>query len=229
MSKPKLISFDCYGTLIDWETGILSALEPVLAAHGCALPNAEILRRYARIESTLQKGPYQSYREILRGVTRQFGVELDFAPTGSELDAIPDSLPNWQPFPDTVAALKQLKRQHRLAILSNIDDDLFAATAKHLEVAFDLVITAQQLSCYKPERRNFEVLRERGGVAPSELLHAAESVYHDIIPARELGLKTAWVNRRNQCTISLTGPPDPREQPDFECVDLQALVELLGG
>lgn len=150
MTTPKLISFDCYGTLIDWEAGILSALKPVLARHDCHISDTEILRHYARIESTLEAGPYQSYCSILRGITEQLGLDLGFTPAADELDALPRSLADWQPFSDTVSALAALKSRYPLAIISNIDDDLFAATARNLHVAFDFVITAQQVQSYNP-------------------------------------------------------------------------------
>ena len=135
---------------MDWETGILSALKPILTRHYICLADAQILQDYARIESSLQHGPYQTYRGILRAVMWQLGLELKFTPTTTELDCLAESLAHWLPFSDTVSALQALKTRYQLAIVSNIDDDLFAATAQQLSVRLDFIITAQQVQSYKP-------------------------------------------------------------------------------
>ena len=194
-SRFRIITFDCYGTLIDWETGILGAVRPILSAHGAHLNDAEILRVYAEIEADEESGEYRSYQEILRAVVRGFGTRLGFAPTTHEQQSLPDSLPNWKPFPDSVAALKRLKAKFNLGILSNVDDELFSATARQLEVNFDHVITAAQARAYKPSLKLFQLAQSRIGLPPQEWLHAAQSVYHDVVPGRSLGLSTVWVNR----------------------------------
>ena len=125
-SRFRVLTFDCYGTLIDWETGIFSALRPILAAHGKTLDDAEFLRTYSELEAEAEAGEYFSYREVLQSVVRGFGEELGFSPSVAEVESLPESLANWQPFPDTVAGLRKLKRHYALAIMSNIDDDLFA-------------------------------------------------------------------------------------------------------
>jgi 2-haloacid dehalogenase len=190
-----VITFDCYGTLIDWERGILGALQPVLLAHGVVIPDHEVLAAYSRIEPALQAGPYRPYREVLREVVAGFGREFDFTPTRAERDAIVNALPSWGPFPDTVDALRRLGAGRRLGILSNIDRDLFGTSAVHLQVRFDLVITAEDVRSYKPGHAHFQALLAHTGLAAERHLHAAESLFHDIAPANALGIPSAWVTR----------------------------------
>src|SRR3954469_5071431 len=149
-SQFECLTFDCYGTLIDWETGILSALKPLLAAHNKNLADEALLEMYGSFESQIESGEYMSYRHVLQRVTQRIAARLSFPLYEGEIDILPNSLKNWVPFPDTVEALKHLKTKYRLAIISNTDDDLFAETATLLEVPFDHVITAQQVRSYKP-------------------------------------------------------------------------------
>jgi len=221
----QVLTFDCYGTLIDWETGIFSALRPILAAHGKSIADTELLRAYSELESEAERGEFRSYRQVLESVVRGFGERLGFKPTEAQARSLPDSLANWRPFPDTVAALQKLKTRYQLAVISNVDDDLFAATARRLEVPFDHVITAQQARAYKPSMRVFNLAQQRIAVASAQWLHAAQRNYHDVVPARSLGIATVWVNR-----------PSPRPgagaakaaegEPDLEVPDLKTLAEL---
>ena len=194
-SRFEILTFDCYGTLIDWETGILSALHRILSAHGKRIDDATLLKLYGDFEQSSEHGVFHPYREVLASVVRQFGIELGFSPTTEDLRSLPDSLPSWKPWPDTVAALHRLKTRYRLAILSNIDDDLFAATRPLLEVDFDEVITAQQAQAYKPSLKLFELALSRVNAPAHRVLHVGQSIYHDVIPAQALGLATVWVNR----------------------------------
>jgi 2-haloacid dehalogenase len=191
----EILTFDCYGTLIDWEAGILPALHRVLRAHGKQVDDATLLKLYGDFEQRSELEPFQPYREVLASVVRQFGSELGFMPTASEVRSLSDSLPDWKPWPDTVAALRQLKTRFRLAILSNVDDDLFAATRPQLGVEFDDVITAQQARAYKPSFKLFELALSRINAPAHRVLHVGQSIYHDVIPAQALGLATVWVNR----------------------------------
>jgi 2-haloacid dehalogenase len=251
----QVLTFDCYGTLIDWETGILAALKPVLEEHRVELSDNEILRLYAQFESQAETGEYIKYREVLQQVMREFGGRFDFVPSEKELTALEESLPNWRPFEDTVAALRALKSlplpnefgsathhgndksthsravgdptKYRLGIISNVDDDLFAQSAKQLEVNFDLVITAEQVGAYKPSLENFNAAIKRSGVPKDRILHIAQSIYHDIVPAKQLGLATVWVNRRHgQRGSGATLPAHAK--PDVEVPDLRALVSMMG-
>jgi len=191
----EILTFDCYGTLIDWETGLLSALHRILSAHAKKIDDATLLQLYGNFEQRSEQGAFRPYREVLQSVVQQFGDELGFVPTVEEIRSLPDSLALWKPWPDTVAALHQLKSRYRLAILSNVDDDLFAATRPQLEVEFDEVITAQQAQAYKPSLKIFEFALARIQVPAHRILHVGQSVYHDVIPAQALGLATVWVNR----------------------------------
>jgi 2-haloacid dehalogenase len=224
----EVISFDCYGTLIDWEAGILGALKPVLANHGVTLADRDILECYARFESGLQQGEYLDYRSVLRAVVGAFGRHCGFVPAAAEVGCLEESLPGWRPFSDTVGALQALKPRYRLIVLSNIDDDLFAGTAPHLEIAFDQVITAQQLRSYKPALQNFRQLIRRSGTGPKGILHVAESLYHDIAPARQLGLRSVHVDRGggragSGATLSMAA------EPDLVVPDLRSVVGAVFG
>jgi len=194
-TRYEILTFDCYGTLINWEAGILSALHRILSAHAKTLDDGTLLKLYGDFELRSEEGIFRPYKQVLASVVRQFGTQLGFTPTAEEIRLLPDSLPTWKPWPDTVAALKLLKSRFRLAILSNVDDDLFAATQLQLGVDFDEVITAQQAQAYKPSLKLFELALSRINAPAHRVLHVGQSIYHDVIPAQALGLATVWVNR----------------------------------
>ncbi len=221
----EVMTFDCYGTLIDWETGLLRALRPVLSGHEIELTDEKILEYYAKFETEAESGSYQPYKQVLETVLRAFGRELHFEPTQEQLDEFSTCVRMWPAFPDSARALAELKRKFKLVILSNIDDDLFAFSQEKLGIRFHDVITAEQVGSYKPALRNFKVAIARVGVPKGRILHVAQSLFHDHQPAKELGLKTVWVNRRQ----GKSGPgatPPAEAKPDFEVPDLQSLVEL---
>ena len=223
----KALSFDCYGTLIDWESGILGALRPVLLTHAIDLSDDEILELYSGMEAEAEEGEYVRYREVLNQVVRKIGERLGFVPTPAELDSLAKSLKGWKPFPDTVRALQTLRQSFRLAVISNIDDDLFALSAKYLKVEFDRVITAEQAKAYKPSLHIFKLAVARIGVAPERILHVAQSTYHDIRPAKTMGLSTVWVNRRTG-KKGFGATPSASARPDLELPDLKTLVSIMG-
>jgi 2-haloacid dehalogenase len=194
-SRFEILTFDCYGTLIDWETGILAALHRILAAHNQSIDDATLLKLYGDFEQLSEQGEFHPYREVLQSVVRRFGAELGFAPTPEQVRSLPESLATWKPWPDTVDALRWLKSRFRLAVVSNVDDDLFATTRPQLEVDFDEVITAQQAHAYKPSLKMFELALSRINAPAHRILHVAQSVYHDVVPAQSLGLATVWVDR----------------------------------
>jgi 2-haloacid dehalogenase len=217
------ITFDCYGTLIDWEAGILPALRGVLAAHRQSMPDATLLELYGEFEAQAETGPYVSYRSVLESVVRQFGERCDFRPSPADLRSLHESIPAWTPFPDTVASLQKLAQRYQLAVISNIDDDLFAETRKHLGVEFADVITAQQARSYKPSLNNFRLALRKLGIEPSRLLHAAQSVYHDVVPAQSLGIRAVWVNRES-ARPGVGAVRVASGKPDLEVPDLATLA-----
>jgi len=222
------LTFDCYGTLIDWETGILAALRPVVEAHDVDASDGELLELYGELEAAEERRSYRPYRDVLRGVVVAFGDRLNFRPSLEQINSLPESLPSWPPFPDTVAALARLKQKYQLGIISNTDDDLFARTAAKLQVPFDWIITAQQVKSYKPSRNNFQRAAEKIGLPKEKILHVAQSLYHDIVPTRELGWANVWVNRRT----GKRGPGATKTasiMPDLEVPDLKSLAELALG
>ena len=195
------LTFDCYGTLIDWETGIAAALEPLAARAGRSIAPEERVAAFGRHEHEEQaRAPAALYPEILAGVhvaiAREWGVE----PDPDLARAFGESVPDWPAFPDSAEALRYLERHYRLVILSNVHRAGFAASNEKLEVEFDAIYTAQDIGSYKPDPRNFHYLLEHlerdFGVASTSILHTAESLFHDCATARSLGLATAWIHRR---------------------------------
>jgi 2-haloacid dehalogenase len=218
------LTFDCYGTLIDWDRGILSTVRPILAAQGRNLSDAGILELFAAIERTEEAGEYRTYRQILEAVMTKMAARLAVRISSQEVRSLPDSLGDWAPFSDTVAALKKLKQRYKLAVISNTDDDLFARTATHLEVPFDAIITAQQARCYKPSLNNFRLALERLSAPPEKVLHVAQSLYHDVAPANELGIASVWVNRNERAGAS--GGAAGAAKPDLVVADMATLATL---
>jgi 2-haloacid dehalogenase len=223
----EVLTFDCYGTLIDWETGIWAALLSSLLPRGIAAVKGEVLEVYARLEFDAERGEYHAYKQVLGKVLAGLGDHLGFKPTPKELQRFSESIKDWPAFPDSARALKALKKRYKLAVISNVDDDLFAFSARRLHATFDWVITAQQAKSYKPSLNNFELAFERIGLPKEKILHVAQSLFHDIVPAKALGLSTVWVNRRhNQAGFGATLPA--QAQPDFEVPNLITLAEKMG-
>ena len=221
------LTFDCYGTLIDWETGILTAVLPILARRGIGAEAERLLQLYAKYEAEQEAGPYKPYRDVLQDVMTRIAGELGFVPTAAELQVLPDSVGHWPPFADTVAALTRLQTRYKLVIISNIDDAMFAETNALLHVVFDDIITAQQVGSYKPALQNFHFALARLGVPLQQVLHVAQGLYHDHVPAKALGLTTVWVNRPSR--LPGTGLALPVQvSPDLEVPDLQSLVDMMG-
>jgi 2-haloalkanoic acid dehalogenase type II len=190
-----VVTFDCYGTLVDWETGIQSAFEAFAGESG--LQASDLREAYERIEPVVESEPYRTYREVLAESARRAASVLGLALDDSRASAFAESLPEWRPFPDTNPALERLVDSgYSLGILSNTDDDLIAATCRHFTVPFDVVITAQQVRSYKPSHGHF--LEARSRIGSSRWIHAAQSHHHDIVPTNTLGIPNAWINRHGQ-------------------------------
>jgi len=208
------LTFDCYGTLIDWERGILAALKID------ADPD-EVLAAYGELESELEAGEYLRYREVLArcydGLAERFGLRPDGR------DAFADAVGDWPPFPDSRDALARLKERYKLGVITNCDDDLFARSNARLGVEFDWVITAQQVGAYKPSTRGFEEAFSRIELPRERILHVAQSLFHDHVTAKRLGLSTVWIDRRAGRRGGATPPAEA--QPDATFPDMASFAE----
>ncbi len=198
----KALTFDCYGTLIDWETGIWDAFQPLISFNsGAGLGRKAALEAFAAHESRVEsKNPGILYPEVLERVHHAVAQQVDLQ-TSEELDRdFGQSLPHWPAFPDSAEALRYLKQRYRLVILSNVNRDGFISSNRKLGVEFDAVYTAEDIGTWKPDPANFEFmlehLRRDLGLQPADILHTAQSLYHDHVPAQKLGLATAWIDRQ---------------------------------
>jgi 2-haloacid dehalogenase len=222
-----VLTFDCYGTLIDWEAGLWASLAPVFQAHQVTIAPEQALELYGEFEAAAEAGAYCDYKTILRTALNGIGTRLGFTPTPAERDAFSWAVKDWPAFPDSPGALQALQTKYRLGIISNIDDDLFALSNQRLQAQFDWIVTAQQVQSYKPSVRNFRAAFARIGVPPHRILHVAQSLFHDIVPAKSLGLATVWVNRRhNKPGFGATPPAEAT--PDMEVPDLTGLAAAVG-
>jgi 2-haloacid dehalogenase len=222
-----VLTFDCYGTLIDWESGIWDALRPVLTAHKCPLSQEQALELYGEFESKAESEEYHEYKTILAMVLEMFAGRLGFKPSLAELQRFSVCVKEWPAFPDSARALQALHKKYKLAIISNVDDDLFIYSERKLQVKFDWIITAKQAKSYKPSLNNFHLAIERIGLPQDKILHVAQSLYHDIAPARKLGLANVWINRRHGKT-GFGATPAAHIQSDLEVPDLESLAKLTG-
>ena len=227
-SRFDAITFDCYGTLIDWEQGILNALQPVLAPHGVDAGEDELLERYARHEAALEAGAYLPYREVLAGSLRGLCGELGFSPSDDDARGFAQALGDWPAFHDTAPALRRLHERFRLGVITNCDRDLFALSNRRLGVTFDWVVTAQDARAYKPGHAPFELAFSTIDVPRDRILHAAQSLFHDHVPGKKLGLTTVWVDRRHGRPGSGATPP-ASATPDLTVPDMRTLAEVALG
>ena len=219
MRRYDALTFDCYGTLIDWERGIGEAFEVASRADGHPVDRGAVIAAYHAVEPAIEAERYRPYREVLALAARRVSERLGWRLAPGREAFLSESLPSWPPFPDTNAALGRLAGNgYRLAILSNVDDDLLAATRRQLAVDFEFVVTAQQVGSYKPASAHFETARKRLGGA--RWLHVAQSYFHDIAPARRLGIASAWINRT---AARRSGD----EQPDAEFGTLAEAADWL--
>jgi 2-haloacid dehalogenase len=218
------LTFDCYGTLIDWETGLLDAMRPILDAHGVEATDDEVLGRFAVHEGAIEAGPYRTYREVLAAVLRGIGTDLGFEPTDAEVATFSGSVVDWPAFSDSASALARLATRYRLGVITNCDDDLFAASNRRLGVGFDWIVTAQQVRSYKPDDANFRAAVARMGLPLDRILHVAQSLYHDHVPAKALGLTTVWIDRRHGRAGGGATPP-AEATPDATYPDMASFAE----
>ena len=226
------LTFDCYGTLIDWEAGILTALRPWTAGQRVEVDDEELLAAFGRAEARREAAePAAPYPRILAGVLDDLAEEFGAAASREETEAFGGSVKDWPAFPDSAAALAYLRRHYRLVIVSNVDRASFRHSNDRLGVTFDAVVTAEDAGAYKPAPNHFELALVRlaeMGVAKDRVLHVAQSLYHDHVPAKRLGLATMWVNRRGdrgQGGGATPAVPAP-VTPDGEVPTLAALADL---
>jgi 2-haloalkanoic acid dehalogenase type II len=220
LSDVEALSFDCYGTLIDWEAGLSAVLMPWAGEHRLPLTREQLLEIYAECEAQAeQRTPGALYPDILAASMRAFGARLGVDVSDEQARRLAVSVPDWPAFPDSVAALAALSERYKLIILSNVDRDSFAASNARLGVRFDAIITAQDVGSYKPAPANFTALLERAvelGIDRGRLLHVAQSLFHDHIPAKRAGLATVWIDRRRgRAGGGATPPPPEQVQPDW--------------
>ena len=230
-----VLTFDCYGTLIDWESGIWAALQPLLEDNESALERAEVLGAFARAESSQQSAtPGLRYPEILRHTHEVLATDLGLTSTPPMAEAFGDSVSEWPAFDDSVDALTRLQRHVKLVILSNVDRRSFAGSNARLAVTFDAIYTAEDVGRYKPDPANFEYLRTHLAtdldVGPESVLHTAQSVFHDLVPASRAGLATAWIDRQHLSRggdWGATAPVEEIPEPDFVFFSMAELADAV--
>lgn len=224
-SRFDAVTFDCYGTLIDWERGILNALQPVLAPRGIGWSEDELLERYARHEAALEAGDYLSYRDVLAASLRGLCEELGFAASDDEVGAFAQALGDWPAFHDSAPALRRLHERFKLGVITNCDRDLFALSNRRLGVTFGWIVTAEDARAYKPTLAPFELAFATIDAPRKRILHVAQSLFHDHVPGQQLGLTTVWVNRRRG-RDGFGATPVASATPDLTVPDMKTLADV---
>jgi 2-haloacid dehalogenase len=225
-----VLTFDCYGTLIDWESGIVTALQPLLARAGQSLAREAVLTMFSQHETLLEHAnPTLRYSELLARVHDELATGWGVAPDAAESQRFGASVGDWPAFPDTVASLRYLQQHYKLVILSNVDRDSFRTTRPRLGVTFDAIYTAEDVGSYKPDPRNFVYLIEHlaaMGIDKSAILHTAQSLFHDHAPANAGGLASAWIDRRHDVAgWGATAAPPADVHYDFRFISLAEMVD----
>jgi 2-haloacid dehalogenase len=229
LSDFQVLTFDCYGTLIDWESGLLTALAPLRAGSATQLSDEAVLAAFAQHESAQQaRTPAMPYATLLATVHGQLAAAWGAAPDPDADRRFGASVGAWPAFPDTADALRYLRQHFRLMILSNVDHASFAGSLPRLGVSFDAVHTAQDIGSYKPDPRNFAYLLERlaaANIGKGQVLHVAQSLFHDHVPANAIGLASAWIDRRHAVGGSgATAPVGADVRYDFRFASLADLA-----
>ena len=228
----EVLSFDCYGTLIDWETGILAVLRPWADAHRASVSDEAILTAYSAHEArSEEEHPTELYPQVIARSMRALGAELGLPVNDAEADRLARSVPDWPAFPDSAGALRRLSERCRLVILSNVDRASFAGSNRRLGVTFTSILTAQDVGSYKPDPRNFAALSaevQRLGVASDRHLHVAQSLFHDHVPAKAAGLATVWIDRRHgRPGWGATPAPPAGVAPDWTFPSMDAFADAV--
>lgn len=223
------LSFDCYGTLIDWEQGLSASLQPWAARLGLTISDEELLALYGSCEAAMEEDrPGDRYPAIVAASLRLMGRRLGVTVSDEDAERLGGSVPDWPAFPDSPAALADLAKHFRLIILSNVDRASFAGSHRRLGVTFSAIVTAEDVGSYKPSPRNFDALLAevaRLGIGPGKLLHVAQSLFHDHVPAKAAGLPTVWINRRHtRPGWGATPAPPAPVVPDWEFPSMAAFA-----
>ncbi len=227
----KVLTFDCYGTLIDWERGIFAALGPLLERGGLDLSREAVLEAFAERESAQQAAtPGLLYPDLLARVHTRLAADWGVDAADEMHRRFGQSVPDWPAFADSAAALLYLKKYFKLVILSNIDRESFKASNRKLEVVFDAIYTAQDVGSYKPDPRNFDYLlsglRADLGLGKDDVLHTAQSLFHDHVPAKRIGLACAWIDRRKgQEGWGATAPPEEIPEVEFHFASMADIAD----
>ncbi len=233
LTRFRALTFDCYGTLIDWEAGIITAMRPFLIAHGHAATDGDILARFAAAETIhQQRMPSAPYPEILAHCFLDIATGLELPRDEAAAQTFGASVADWPPFPDSIDALRYLKQHFLLTVVSNVDRGSFAASHAQLGEPFDLIVTAADVGAYKPDPKPFQQaleLLDARGITATEIAHVAQSLFHDHVPAKRLGLKTVWIDRQGGGTGERRGggaTPSAADAPtpDLRLPDLAALA-----
>jgi 2-haloacid dehalogenase len=221
----EVLTFDCYGTLIDWEAGLVGALREALPG-AAGVGDDELLETYARHEAEAEKPPYRSYREVLAAGVRGVADDLGLTVAGDAVARFSESVRDWPAFPDSSEALARLHDRFRLGVITNCDSDLFAASSERLGTDFDWVVTAEAARAYKPALAGFELAFATIPVPRERILHVAQSLFHDHVPAKLLGLTTVWIDRRHDRPGSGATPP-AEAAPDATYPSMQAFADAV--
>ena len=201
MPLPKdiqFVSFDCYGTLIDWENGVYNAFQKEADRDGFTINRDVLIKRFIEIQHEIQAGSYELYAEVLRRNAVKVAAELEWQLESSRAQFLPDSVPRWMPFRETNAQLEKFAKKFEIGILSNIDDKLLGATRRHFRADFDLVVTAQQVRSYKPDEAHFKECARRIDKRKKNWVHIASGYPTDIEPCLKLKIPVIWVNRHGE-------------------------------
>jgi 2-haloacid dehalogenase len=218
----KLISFDCYGTLVDWKRSLQDILNPFITRHSLNITADKLYELFLNADQKNITCEYKPYSEVLVAVMDEIGKGLKIDLKHAERTCLIDRFGDWTAFPDSSDSLQELKKRYKLAVISNVDDELFSVTKRCLGVSFDYIVTAKQVGSYKPSKNNFIRALEIFGLPKERILHVSQSIYHDIIPTNELGWSNVWINRYNEPKRT-----DPAEMADLEMPDLESLVGVI--
>jgi 2-haloacid dehalogenase len=227
LKNKKFMTFDCYGTLIDWESGIVKTLQPILKKTGFDITTEEILKIYSELESNAEKGAFVNYKTILRKISKGFLSNFKIEPTKYNTDVLIDGFKQFEPFPDTVAALKMLGKKYDLGIISNVDKDIFKYSLKKIGVDIPFIVTSDSVGSYKPSLDVFKFALQSMNANIDEVVHVAQSIYHDIAPAKKLGIATILVTRsKAHGGFGAVPKVELEGEPDLVVKDLLTLISL---